>query len=166
MVRRNRHYSRDQREGSKYRNTKGHQRCSSPGNYSKRPTAHSGRVCKKRTGPRPANQTRRPVLDDALLRSWCRCKCTRYRLERPLYGNLNLQCCCRSQIYPVIPKTAFEDTVARLPAVLEERTDLTSVQIKTVVRRGLYGMPITRKTEVSDAELEDVVVYLTRNRKK
>jgi hypothetical protein len=27
-------------------------------------------------------------------------------------------------------------------------------------------MPITRKTEVSDAELEDVVAYLTRNRKK
>jgi hypothetical protein len=28
------------------------------------------------------------------------------------------------------------------------------------------GMPITRKTEVSDAELEDVVAYLTRNRTK
>jgi (+)-pinoresinol hydroxylase len=54
----------------------------------------------------------------------------------------------------------------KLPAVLEERTDLTSTQIKTVVRHGLYGMPITRKTEVSDAELEDVVAYLTRNRKK
>jgi hypothetical protein len=27
-------------------------------------------------------------------------------------------------------------------------------------------MPITRKTEISDAELEDVVAYLTRNRKK
>jgi len=54
----------------------------------------------------------------------------------------------------------------RLPAVLEQRTDLTSAQIKTVVRGGLYGMPITRKTEVSDAELEDVVAYLTRNRKK
>jgi (+)-pinoresinol hydroxylase len=54
----------------------------------------------------------------------------------------------------------------KLPAVLEERTDLTSAQIKRVVRGGLYGMPITRKTEVSDAELEDVVAYLTRNRKK
>ncbi len=54
----------------------------------------------------------------------------------------------------------------KLPAVLEERTDLTSAQIKTVVRHGLYGMPITRKTEVGDAELEDVVAYLTRNRKK
>ncbi len=54
----------------------------------------------------------------------------------------------------------------KLPAVLEQRTDLTSALIKTVVRHGLYGMPITRKTEVSDPELEDVVAYLTRNRKK
>jgi hypothetical protein len=54
----------------------------------------------------------------------------------------------------------------KLPAVLEQRTDLTSAMIKTVVRGGLYGMPITRKTEVSDAELADVVAYLTRNRKK
>jgi mono/diheme cytochrome c family protein len=54
----------------------------------------------------------------------------------------------------------------KLPAVLEERTDLTSAMIKTVVRHGLYGMPITRKTEVSDTELEDVVAYLTRKRKK
>jgi (+)-pinoresinol hydroxylase len=54
----------------------------------------------------------------------------------------------------------------KLPAVLEQRTDLTPALIKTVVRQGLHGMPITRKTEVSDAELEDVVAYLTRNRKK
>jgi mono/diheme cytochrome c family protein len=54
----------------------------------------------------------------------------------------------------------------KLPAVLEQRTDLTPALIKTVVRGGLYGMPITRKTELSDAELEDVVAYLTRNRKK
>ena len=54
----------------------------------------------------------------------------------------------------------------KLPAVLEQRTDLTPALIKTVVRHGLFGMPITRKTEVSDAELEDVVAYLTRNHKK
>jgi hypothetical protein len=38
--------------------------------------------------------------------------------------------------------------------------------IKSVVRHGLFGMPITRKTEVSDAELDDIAAYLTRNRKK
>ena len=54
----------------------------------------------------------------------------------------------------------------KLPPVLEQRTDLTPALIKTVVRKGLYGMPITRKTEISDAELDDVVAYLTRNRKK
>jgi (+)-pinoresinol hydroxylase len=54
----------------------------------------------------------------------------------------------------------------KLPAVLEQRTDLTHALIKSVVRHGLYGMPITRKTEVGDAELEDIVAYLTRNRKK
>jgi len=54
----------------------------------------------------------------------------------------------------------------RVPAVLEQRTDLKPVYIKTVVRHGLYGMPITRKTEISDAELDDVVAYLTENRKK
>jgi (+)-pinoresinol hydroxylase len=54
----------------------------------------------------------------------------------------------------------------KLPAVLEQRTDLTPTFIKTVVRHGLHGMPITRKTEISDTELEDIVAYLTRNRQK
>lgn len=54
----------------------------------------------------------------------------------------------------------------KLPAVLEQRTDLTPAMIKSAVRHGLFGMPITRKTEVNDEELEDVVAYLTRNRKR
>jgi (+)-pinoresinol hydroxylase len=54
----------------------------------------------------------------------------------------------------------------KLPAVLEQRTDLKPAYIKTVVRHGLYGMPITRKTEISDAELGDVIAYLTGNHKK
>ena len=54
----------------------------------------------------------------------------------------------------------------KVPAVLEQRTDLKPAFIKTVVRHGLYGMPITRKTEVSDAELDDIIAYLTENRKK
>ena len=49
----------------------------------------------------------------------------------------------------------------RLPAVLEERTDLAPEFVRTVVRGGLFGMPITRKTEISDAELADVIAYLT-----
>ena len=54
----------------------------------------------------------------------------------------------------------------KVPAVLEQRTDLKPAYIKTVVRHGLYGMPITRKTEVSDAELDEVVAYLTEDRKR
>jgi (+)-pinoresinol hydroxylase len=48
------------------------------------------------------------------------------------------------------------------PAVLAERTDLTAAGIKTAVRSGVYIMPRFRKTEVSDAELDAIVVYLTR----
>jgi hypothetical protein len=34
-----------------------------------------------------------------------------------------------------------------------------------VVRGGLFGMPITRKTEISNAELEDIVAYLTAKKR-
>lgn len=54
----------------------------------------------------------------------------------------------------------------KLPAVLEERTDLSPAGVRAVVRGGLFGMPITRKTEVTDAELEDIVAYLTRGRSR
>ena len=48
-----------------------------------------------------------------------------------------------------------------IPAVLEERTDLLPEFIRVVVRGGLFGMPISRKTEISDADLEDIIAYLT-----
>jgi len=51
------------------------------------------------------------------------------------------------------------------PAVLEERTDLTGPAIKQFVRHGVSYMPMFRKTEVSDAELDAIVAYLTRNNK-
>lgn len=51
-----------------------------------------------------------------------------------------------------------------LPPVLEDRLDLQPIYISTVVRGGLNGMPITRKTEVSDADLENIISYLTRPR--
>jgi mono/diheme cytochrome c family protein len=49
------------------------------------------------------------------------------------------------------------------PAVLSERTDLTAAGIKTAVRSGVYIMPRFRKTEVSDAELDSIIAYLTRS---
>jgi len=52
----------------------------------------------------------------------------------------------------------------KLPALLEERTDLTPALIKAVVRQGISVMPPFRKTEMSDADLEAIVAYLTRRR--
>ena len=51
-----------------------------------------------------------------------------------------------------------------LPPVLEDRVDLQPIYISTVVRNGLYGMPISRKTEISDADLDNIIAYLTRAR--
>jgi mono/diheme cytochrome c family protein len=51
------------------------------------------------------------------------------------------------------------------PAALEERTDLTAEAIKAFVRRGVLYMPTFRKTEISDADLNAIAAYLTRNNK-
>jgi len=50
------------------------------------------------------------------------------------------------------------------PALLEERNDLAPELIRVAVRHGLPIMPPLRKTEVSDAELDAVIAYLTRNK--
>ena len=48
-----------------------------------------------------------------------------------------------------------------LPAVLEDREDLTPEFVRTMVREGILMMAPFRKTEVTDGELDDIVVYLT-----
>jgi len=50
-----------------------------------------------------------------------------------------------------------------LPALLEERTDLTPEIVALWVRNGISIMPFFRKTEISDAQLADLGAYLTRN---
>lgn len=64
------------------------------------------------------------------------------------------------------PGTAALETKYKgdLPALLEERTDLQPVFIRTIIRNGLFAMPSTRKTEVSDQELDAIISYLTRER--
>jgi mono/diheme cytochrome c family protein len=47
------------------------------------------------------------------------------------------------------------------PAALEQRTDLSPVTIRTIVRHGIKSMPASRKTEISDADLYALVAYLT-----
>jgi len=49
-----------------------------------------------------------------------------------------------------------------LPALLEERTDLTSEYLTTFVRSGIGVMPQFRKTEITDAELAEMIAYLLR----
>jgi mono/diheme cytochrome c family protein len=49
-----------------------------------------------------------------------------------------------------------------LPAVLMERTDLPPETIKSFVRQGILSMAPFRKTEITDAELEDLAAYLTQ----
>jgi mono/diheme cytochrome c family protein len=51
-----------------------------------------------------------------------------------------------------------------LPALLEERTDLTPDQTVFFVRNGVSIMPPFRKTEISDAELDALAAYLAPSR--
>ena len=48
-----------------------------------------------------------------------------------------------------------------IPPVLEDREDLTPEFVRTMVREGILMMAPFRKTEVTDAELDDIAAYLT-----
>jgi mono/diheme cytochrome c family protein len=52
----------------------------------------------------------------------------------------------------------------KVPAPLEDRTDLTAATVRFFVRRGVSIMPFFRKTEVSNADLDAIAAYLTRPR--
>ena len=47
-----------------------------------------------------------------------------------------------------------------LPALLEQRKDLTPEVIRTFVRKGTFSMPPFRKTEISDAQIEQIGAYI------
>jgi (+)-pinoresinol hydroxylase len=53
----------------------------------------------------------------------------------------------------------------RLPAALEQRTDLTQEIVTYYVRHGIAMMPSFRKTELSDAQVAAIAAYLTRKGK-
>jgi mono/diheme cytochrome c family protein len=55
----------------------------------------------------------------------------------------------------------YRDTA--IPPLLTERTDLVPEFVKVIVRQGVSFMPQFRKTEISDAELDALAAYLTRN---
>jgi mono/diheme cytochrome c family protein len=50
-----------------------------------------------------------------------------------------------------------------LPALLEERTDLTPELLRIYVRRGTWSMPGFRPTEITNAEIEDIAAYLAES---
>ncbi len=52
----------------------------------------------------------------------------------------------------------------KLPAALEQRTDLTPETVRYFVRNGVAWMAPFRKTEISDAELADVGAYLAKKK--
>ncbi|MNG32292.1 hypothetical protein D3C84_1182670 [compost metagenome] len=58
-------------------------------------------------------------------------------------------------------RVKYED---KIPAVLEERTDLTPEFVAYIVRNGANTMPFFRKTEISDKELAAMGMYLSRKR--
>lgn len=54
----------------------------------------------------------------------------------------------------------------QLPALLEERTDLTSETVLYFIRNGIAMMPQFRKTELNDEQAADIAAYLSRKRKR
>jgi len=52
----------------------------------------------------------------------------------------------------------------KVPALLEQRTDLTPEFVRVYVRNGFAMMPRFRKTELGDAQVEAIARYLSRAR--
>ena len=50
-----------------------------------------------------------------------------------------------------------------MPAVLEERTNLTPALVEVFVRNGISIMPFFRRTEINDEELAAIGAYLSHN---
>ena len=53
-----------------------------------------------------------------------------------------------------------------VPALLEERTDLTAPVLKVFVRHGSFSMPPFRPTELTDAEIADIAAYIADKAKR
>ena len=48
-------------------------------------------------------------------------------------------------------------------AIIEQRSDLSEALVRLLVRQGVAGMPKFRRTEISETELEQLIVYLVKN---
>jgi mono/diheme cytochrome c family protein len=61
---------------------------------------------------------------------------------------------------------ALERRLGADHALLEKRTDLVGPFVKSVIRGGLGSMPAYRRTELTDADADAIVDYLTRGNSK
>lgn len=57
------------------------------------------------------------------------------------------------------------DRAGRERSVLHEGTPLPGAALRAIVRGGLGHMPAMSKVDVSDAELDAIVIYLTRDQR-
>jgi len=101
-------------------------------------------------------QAASPDNGKAVFEKWC-LPCHGSRVATGFPGTSNA-------MYPGTAALALKYK-GQQPPLLTERTTLTAELVKTIVRTGLYGMPRTRKTEVSDADLDDIVAYLTQKKR-
>ncbi len=63
--------------------------------------------------------------------------------------------------HPGTQSLAFRYDGTDIPAVLEDRTDLTPEFVRTLVRQGMLSMAPFRKTEITDEELDALAAYLS-----
>jgi mono/diheme cytochrome c family protein len=71
-------------------------------------------------------------------------------------------CHARGPGHPGTQSLAVKYKDQDVPAVIEDRTDLSPSVTAYFVRHGVALMPWFRKTEISDAELRDLGAYLAR----
>jgi mono/diheme cytochrome c family protein len=60
----------------------------------------------------------------------------------------------------------YKGAVPPVPALLEERTDLTAPVLKVFVRHGSFSMPPFRPTELTDVEIADIAAYIADKSKR
>lgn len=69
---------------------------------------------------------------------------------------------------PLLPGTAKLQAKyqAAVPAALENRRDLNAAALRAFVRNGVGAMPRFRKTEISDADMDAMAVWLAARPEK
>ena len=60
----------------------------------------------------------------------------------------------------------YKGAVPPVPALLEERTDLTAPVLKVFLRHGSFSMPPFRPTELTEAEIADIAAYIADKAKR